>query len=165
ELTLPALEGSERAEELVGKVADRLRRDLRNPPPARAVEQRPSEPPATLPPSPLEAIRASTLGPMEKLREEVERVRRDPDMGSDELWDRVRTTVSSLLEYRDMTSAVVGRLPAGVPSSGPLLPPPMTSAADRIPRAPRLPEDMSLEDDASPASRAREQIDRVLDTP
>jgi hypothetical protein len=163
ELSLPGLEHIEKAEALVGKVAGRLRRDGRKsaPPPAREAEdgrssERPSGPSSDAPDvqSPLEAILASTLGPMEKLREEVDRVRRDPEYGAEELWDKVRSTVASLLEHRDMTTAMTGRVPAGIPATGPLLPPPMPGPS-AVPEPPT--------DDANERG-AREQLERLLDT-
>ncbi len=169
ELSLPGLEHIEKAEAIVGKVAGRLRRDGRRsgPPPASrdATEERSSERPAarlaSVHPeihSPLEAILASTLGPMEKLREEVDRVRRDPDYGAEELWDRVRSTVASLLEHRDMTAAMMGRLPAGIPATGPLLPPPMPDApVGIVPEIPPPPTE-------APTTRAREHLDHLLDS-
>ncbi len=170
ELSIPGIEHLEKAEALVGKVAGRLRRgDGRRsaPPPGRPPEDaRASEPPAPARTSgaapevlsPLEAILASTLGPMEKLREEVDRVRRDPEYGAEELWDRVRSTVASLMEHRDLTSAMMGRVPMGIPANGQLLPPPMPGSVSIAPLALPAPAE------APPVPRSREQLERLLDT-
>jgi hypothetical protein len=181
ELNLAGRDGIEKAEALVGKVAGRLRRGERKsvPPPEVAHDDRAIARPASLPPemySPLEAILASTLGPMEKLREEVDRVRRDPEFGADELWDRVRTTVASLMEYRDMTAAMMGRMPAGLPASGPLLPPPpplpdsVVTEPERLGRAVEVKAEAGVElevfeDDEPTVKGSREHIEKLLDSP
>jgi hypothetical protein len=176
ELNLAGRDGIEKAEALVGKVKGRLRRpDRRSSPPDAPADERSAGRPASLPPemySPLEAILASTLGPMEKLREEVDRVRRDPEYGADELWDRVRATVASLMEYRDMTAAMMGRMPAGLPASGPLLPPPLPSpeppdgALERAARTSIASLEIEpFEDDEPTVKGSRERIEKLLDTP
>lgn len=92
------------------------------------------------------------------LREEVDRVRRDPEYGAEELWDRVRSTVASLMEHRDLTSAMMGRVPMGIPANGQLLPPPMPGSVSIAPLALPAPAE------APPVPRSREQLERLLDT-
>jgi hypothetical protein len=177
ELNLASRDGIEKAEALVGKVRGKLRRgDRKSLPPEADEPARPTLPPEMY--SPLEAILASTLGPMEKLREEVDRVRRDPEYGADELWDRVRSTVANLVEYRDMTAAMMGRMPAGLPASGPLLPPPpgpaelcagATRPVQREARGDAAAEASlemaAYEDDEPTVKGAREQLEKLLDSP
>jgi hypothetical protein len=163
ELNLASRDGIEKAEALVGKVRGRLRRaDRKSLPPEADEAPRPTLPPEMY--SPLEAILASTLGPMEKLREEVDRVRRDPEYGADELWDRVRSTVANLVEYRDMTAAMMGRMPAGLPASGPLLPPPPPAPREADTTETSL-EMAAYEDDEPTVKGAREQLEKLLDSP
>jgi len=142
ELGLDAIPSFEQAEALVGRVRGALgalsegrgrnRGDalLNEPPPSR---------PATIPPEPrdppeevasrIETLVETAFGPVDKLREEIERIRKDPDYRAEELIDRVRGAMTSLLEHRD-----VG-LRYGLPV--PKLPAALRPAEDRNPSSSR----------------------------
>ncbi|MBC7174396.1 MAG: hypothetical protein H5U40_18260, partial [Polyangiaceae bacterium] len=78
---------------------------------------------------------------------------------AEELWDRVRSTVASLLEHRDMTAAMIGRLPAGVPAVGPLLPPPPDTPL------PPIALTVSAFEEEESTTRSREQLEKLLNSP
>ncbi len=78
-----------------------------------------------------------------RVRDEIERLRNDPETGADEIWESVRDTVTSLVEVRELTA-----LQAGEP--------------------PRLPPSTAIaegEDQADAQGRTRAFIDGVLDSP
>lgn len=103
----------EQADALVGRVRGALEvlQDARRTVRGEAPEDRRTP---TLPPPPsaapperddrsrrVEQLLESTLGSVERVREEIDRMRHDPDYRADELVDRVRSAMTSVLEVRE----------------------------------------------------------------
>lgn len=145
ELGLDAIPSFEQAEALVGRVRGALGAFSEGRGRNRGDATAPEAPlrPASVPPEPrdppeevasrIETLVETAFGPVDKLREEIERIRKDPDYRAEELIDRVRGAMTSLLEHRDVGlryGLPVPRLPAALRAAA-------SSPEERNPQAAR----------------------------
>lgn len=116
----------------------------------------------------------SALGPVERIRDEVERIRRDPEYRAEELVDRVRSAVTNVLEVGERLvndGGVAGkrREERGGPSASvghrPSVPPPQLPPAPPLPRVPTNPAGMALvRVDEDLESQSREYVKALMAT-
>lgn len=116
----------------------------------------------------------SALGPVERLRDEVDRIRRDPEYRAEELVDRVRSAMTSVLEVRDrfVSDGSVAskrreeRGALGAPTNvRPSAVPPALPPAPPLPRVPTNPTGVALvRVDEEIESESRAFVKAIMDT-